>query len=303
QQGQVQIVNDIYEMNFLECYIEFLEQLQIRSSINLPLLNNSKLWGLLSIHQFAQPRTWQDSEIDLLKQITDQLAIAIQQANLYQQAQQELAAKNKLFLQLTNELDQKKILLKDIHHRVKNNLQIMASLSYLQFSKASPEIQLLSEDYQNRIQSMALIHEQLYRSEDLSEIDFNAYLLNLTNNIFQSYNINPDLIKLTLNVDKIVINLDQSVPLGLITHELVSNALKHAFPTGQGDIAISLICSASELILRVADNGMGISPDIDLQNTDSLGMQLIYSLTEQLQGQVHYTYQAGSHFEIIFPCF
>ncbi|MEB3188919.1 MAG: PAS domain-containing protein, partial [Snowella sp.] len=179
QQGHIQVVNDIYEMDFADCYIEFLEQLQIRSSITLPLLNNSQLWGLLSIHQFFQPRTWQDSEIDLLKQITDQLAIALQQANLYQQAQRELAAKNKLFEQLANELDQKKILLKEVHHRVKNNLQIMSGLLYLQFRNTPPAIQTLTEDYQDRIQSMALVHEQLYRSENLDCIDFHSYLTDL----------------------------------------------------------------------------------------------------------------------------
>lgn len=275
QAGRIQVMEDIYESNLLECYINFLAQFQIRANLVLPLINDARLWGLLCIHQCSDSRTWQISEINLLKQITSQFEIAIQQATLYQQSQQELAEKNELFIKLSNELDQKKILLKEIHHRVKNNLQIMSSLLYLQFSKASPEIQELSEDYQNRIQSMALIHEQLYRSEDLTNINFHEYITNLTHHIFQGYGTELASTQLILEIQEIAIALDQSIPLGLIIHELVSNALKHAFPTGLGQITIKLGQVEHQISLSVGDNGMGIPPDLDLEYTDSLGMQLI----------------------------
>jgi two-component sensor histidine kinase len=301
QQGRIQTVSDIYQSDLLPCHIDFLAQFQVRANLVLPLISNDILWGLLCIHQCSQARTWQETEINLLKQITNQFEIAIQKASLYKQAQQELAAKQKLFLQLTNELEQKKILLKEIHHRVKNNLQIMSSLLYLQFSKASPEIQQLSEDYQNRIQSMALIHEQLYRSEDLANINFEQYLKNLTYHIFQSYGVEPGAITLNLRVNSLTVPLEQSIPLGLIAQELVSNALKHAFPQGAGEITIELTPQAGGLCLTVADNGAGLPLELDLANTDSLGLQLIYSLTEQLQGELSYETGDGCQFQITFP--
>lgn len=300
QDGRIQIIEDIHQSSLQPCHIEFLASLQVRANLVLPLVNDSVLWGLLCIHQCADARAWDSTEIDLLKQITNQFEIAIQQAILYEKAQRELASKNELFLELTNELDQKKVLLKEIHHRVKNNLQIMSSLLYLQFSKASPAIQQLSEEYQNRIQSMALIHEQLYRSDDLANIDFNRYLKNLTNNICQSYGFSNNLINIKLLVNNVKVPLEQSIPLGLIIQELVSNALKHAFPQGKGEIVIKFTTSDNSYSLTVQDNGVGLPEDIDLKNTDSLGMQLIYSLTEQLQGELRYNYANGSQFILDF---
>ncbi|BFM41308.1 PAS domain S-box protein [Synechocystis sp. LKSZ1] len=301
QQGRIQVIEDLKQAKILPCHAEFLGQFQVRANLVLPLINNHALWGLLCVHQCSAPRTWQTAEINFLKQITNQFEIAIQQASLYQQAQQELVAKNQLFAQLKSELEQKKILLKEIHHRVKNNLQIMSSLLYLQFSKASAEIQAMSEGYQSRIQSMALIHEQLYRSDDLACIDFCQYVANLTNNIFQGYGQGSRHIHLNLAIKNLTIPLEQAIPLGLIVHELVSNALKYAFPNGEGEITIQLTPVGRYLHLEVADNGVGLPPDLDLDNTDSLGMQLIQSLTEQLQGNFHYTKQGGARFCIDFP--
>ncbi|MBE9194195.1 PAS domain S-box protein [Synechocystis sp. LEGE 06083] len=300
QQGRIQAIEDIYQSTLRPCHIDFLAGLQVRANLVLPLVNDAVLWGLLCIHQCDQTRLWEPTEIDLLKQITNQFEIAIQQAILYEQAQQELASKNHLFVQLTNELQQKKVLLKEIHHRVKNNLQIMSSLLYLQFSKASPMVQKLSEEYQNRIQSMALIHEQLYRSEDLANIDFNEYLKNLTHNICQSYGFHQGDISIKLLVEQVKVPLEQSIPLGLIIQELVSNALKHAFPTAVGEISIQFTSVENHYSLQVQDNGVGVSKEIDLENTDSLGMQLIYSLTEQLQGELHYQYADGAKFALQF---
>ncbi len=302
QKGRIQAIADIEEANLSPCHVEFLSQFQVRANLILPLINDSVLWGLICIHQCSAPRVWQDEEISLLQQITHQLGIAIQQAHLYHQAQQDLVEKNELFVQLNKKLEQQKILLKEIHHRVKNNLQIMSSLLYLQFSNASQVTQELIEVYQNRIQSMALIHEQLYRSEDLASINFDEYITNLSEQIFQSYSINPESIRLNLVADKITIALDQSIPLGLIIHELISNSIKYAFPNDQGEITIKLIHRHGQLHLTFADNGVGILPQANLQNTDSLGMQLIYNLTEQLQGTLELSDERGLTYHIIFPC-
>lgn len=301
QQGKIQAVNDIYENGMAQCLINILAQFHVRASLIVPLLKGTELWGLLCIHQCDSPRSWQPLEIDLLKQIASQLAIAIQQASLYQQIQNDLEENHQLFLQLTRELEQKKILLKEIHHRVKNNLQVMSSIMYLQFGKASPEIKALSEEYQNRLQSIALLHEQLYRGNNLSDIDLSQYITTLSKNLFQCYAIDSTLITLKMEVNEIYLPLDQSIPLGLIMNELISNALKHAFPKGQGEINISLIQSEKQISLTFADNGVGLPTDFDPKKTDTLGMELIISFTQQLEGELTCNSQNGAIFQIIFP--
>ncbi|AFY73802.1 PAS domain S-box [Synechococcus sp. PCC 7502] len=311
-------VNDVFEDNvFADCLKEFMSQAQIKSKIVAPIIqhiqscslepynrwrrDNSQLWGLLIVHSCGEYRQWDQEEADLLQQVANQLAIAIQQADLYQQVQQELQSKEKLYLRLANELSQKEILLKEIHHRVKNNLQVMSSLLRMQFRKTTPEVKALCEEYQNRIQSMALIHDQLHRSNDLANIDFHTYITNLTTNLFQCYGTNTNVVQLKLAVKDIFLPLDQSIPLGLIINELVSNALKYAFPEGYGEININLTTSNNSLHLCIADDGVGIPEDFDFETSDSLGMQLVYSLTDQLEGEVQCDRTSGTKFEITFP--
>jgi PAS domain S-box-containing protein len=299
--GRYQAVGDIYNAGLSQCHMNILSVFQIRANLVVPLLNGSVLWGLICIHQCSSPRHWEADEVILIQQISNQLAIAIQQANLYQQVQEELANKETLYIQLANELHQKKVLLKEVHHRVKNNLQVMSSLLRMQFRKTTPDLKILIEDYQNRIQSMALIHAQLHRNDDLASIDFHDYISDLLSNLFQCYGNTAANIQYKLDVINIFLPLDQSIPLGLIINELISNTLKYAFPHGSGEINIQLMQTKYEYHLIVADNGIGIPQEIDLENTDSLGMQLVHSLTEQLEGNLIYSSEYGTKFQLIFP--
>ncbi|PZO44233.1 MAG: hypothetical protein DCF19_03265 [Pseudanabaena frigida] len=302
QRGRFQAVDDIYNAGLSDCHVNILSAFQVRANLVVPLLNGKKLWGLLCVHQCSSPRHWENTEISLVYQISNQLAIAIQQASLYQQIQTELAEKEKLYLKLANELHQKKVLLKEVHHRVKNNLQVMSSLLRMQFRKTTPELKNLIEDYQNRIQSMALIHAQLHQNDDLANINFHDYISDLTTNLFECYGSKSANVQRKLEVSNISLSLDQSIPLGLIINELISNALKHAFPQGSGEINIQLVQVESQYHLIVSDNGIGILPELlDLRHTDSLGMQLMYGLTEQLEGELTYDSHNGSRFQIKFP--
>jgi two-component sensor histidine kinase len=264
-----------------------LRQFNVKANLVLPIVHSQQLWGLLIIHQCDRPRSWQSSEIKFAKQIAEQISSAAQ--------------KEKLYLQLTSELKQKGTLLKEIHHRVKNNLQIMSSLLRLQFRRTGEEVRAIAEEYQNRIQSMALIHDQLYRSEDLSHINFHNYLQNLAAHLFFCYSTNSELIKLNIEVNNISLPLDISIPLGLIINELLSNALKYAFPQGHGAINIKLETLGKDMNLVVADNGIGLPLEFDYENTDSLGMQLVLTLTDQLGGKVNYIGDHGAAFHITFP--
>jgi GAF domain-containing protein len=299
--GAFQAVDDIYNAGLQQCHINILSVFQIRANLVVPLLNGNDLWGLLCIHQCAAPRHWEAEEISLVQQISNQLAIAIQQASLYQQVQEELANKEALYLQLANELHQKKVLLKEVHHRVKNNLQVMSSLLRMQFRKTTPELKVLIEDYQNRIQSMALIHAQLHNNEDLANINFRDYISDLMANLFQCYANRSENIEYKLDVINIFLPLEQSIPLGLIINELISNTLKYAFPQGSGEINIQLTQTETQYHLIVADDGIGLPLGIDIANTESLGMQLVHSLTDQLEGTLLCSSEKGTRFQVFFP--
>jgi two-component sensor histidine kinase len=299
--GKFQAVDDIYNAGLHQCHIDILSVFQIRANLVVPLLSGTNLWGLLCIHQCSSPRHWETEEISLVQQFSNQLAIAIQQASLYQQVQEELAHKEALYLQLANELHQKKVLLKEVHHRVKNNLQVMSSLLRMQFRKTTPELKVLIEEYQNRIQSMALIHAQLHNNEDLANINFQEYISDLMANLFQCYVNHSEHIEYKLDVINIFLPLEQSISLGLIINELISNSLKYAFPHGSGEINIQLTQTENQYHLIVADDGIGLPPDLDLASSETLGMQLVHSLTDQLEGTLLYNGKKGTKFQVFFP--
>lgn len=200
-------------------------------------------------------------------------------------------------------LREKEVLLKEIHHRVKNNLQVISSLLNLQSGVITePAVLAMFTESQNRIKSMALIHEKLYQSKDLAKIDFSEYVRNLTNHLYRSYVANANLIKLNINIDNIQLNVDTAIPCGLMLNELVSNALKYAFAPGQkGEIAITLSRRNGGLLeLIVKDNGVGLPKDFDIKSSKSLGLKLVNILTKQLKGNLDYQVENGTEFKLTF---
>lgn len=198
----------------------------------------------------------------------------------------------------------KEILLKEIHHRVKNNLQIISGLLYLQsrYIEDRATLQVLQES-RGRVQTMALIHEKLYRSKNIDSVDLRNYIGSLTHSLFDSYAISAEGISLAINIEPISLDSDLAIPCGLIINELVSNALKHAFPEGRtGEIAVEFYTTENNLFeLVVRDSGIGIAQDIDFQTQKSLGMRLVRSLaTRQLKGSVELDTSIGTSFKISF---
>ncbi len=205
-------------------------------------------------------------------------------------------------------LKEKEILLKEIHHRVKNNLQIISSLLNLQLRKVDNKV--LREQLRNsqdRVRSMAIIHETLYKSHDMARVNFNDYIQSLTRHLFNSYGINRNEIDLQIKVQNISLDLNRAISCGLIINELVSNSLKHAFKrkkpesVGKDKIWIQFTQDKTgHYILIVSDNGIGIDSGVDLNNLDSLGLHLVQSLSEQLGGSVRIGKKAGTEFIIRF---
>lgn len=428
------VVDNIYKAGLSQCEIQQLEKFQLVAHLIVPIVSCSgqsepgivsfdvenPLWGLLIVHQCSTPRQWQQSEIDLLDQLSVQLAIAIQQAELYQNLQTlnarleakvhereaifnesadaiflvdadseltidcnrravelfEASSKEELLdingqilhrYQLTNQeleeltdeinthgfwsreieyqsrkgncfwgnlavkqisvasramqlvrvtdiserkktmeqirrsLEEKETLLKEIHHRVKNNLQIISSLLRMQSRRPLDEATLiLFQESQNRVQSMALIHEQLYQSPDLSQIDFGEYIRSLTDNLFRCYGVSR--VALNIKTNGLKLTLDTAIPCGLIINELVSNSLKYAFPQGRkGDINIFLQSTADNTVtLTVSDSGIGIPETLDWQNSNSLGLRIVRNLTKQLKGNISLDCSNGTTFHIVF---
>jgi len=219
------------------------------------------------------------------------MGIAFENVTEHRQAQAQIKAS----------LREKEVLLKEIHHRVKNNLQITSSLLYLQSQQISDtQICEILRDSQNRVKSMALVHEKLYQSSDLASIDFADYLQNLGSYLFTSYNLKQT-ITMNLNVNPVFLAIDTAIPCGLIMNEQVSNALKHAFPQERtGQILLELHAENDRVTLVIHDDGVGLPPDVDLETTESLGLQLVYGLTQQIDGTINVDTTDGTTFTLNF---
>jgi PAS domain S-box-containing protein len=203
---------------------------------------------------------------------------------------------------LKEALNEKEMLLKEVYHRVKNNLQVVSSLINLQAGNVNNEetAELLKQSA-DRIKAMALLHEKLYHSKDLARIDFNDYIRSLVDHLLFGYGTHSDKITLKMNIDKVFLGVDTAIPCGLIINELLSNALKHAFPGDRlGEIGINFTRDQSEYILTIADNGVGLPSELDFKKSNSLGLQLVDTLTNQLMGTMNLDRANGSTFTLRF---
>jgi two-component sensor histidine kinase len=228
----------------------------------------------------------------------------VQRAKLQMdELEQNIAERQRAEEQLRASLNEKEILLQEIHHRVKNNLQIMSSLLHLQSRLVEDvETMALFKESRNRIRSMALVHEKLYQSSDLSRINFAQYVQSLMNYLFRSYGTDPQAIRSRIDADDIHLSIDTAVPCGLLVNELISNSLEHAFPNGRkGEIRVDFRRAEEDrFLLTVSDNGVGFVPDLEADETETLGLQLVYTLTNQLEGIVEYEGQEGTSVRVEF---
>lgn len=302
-QGEIYAISGKKERKLLLALVDSMIEVKVTAKLVLPLIQQDKLWGLLVVHQCYQPREWKPWEIDLLQKLAAQLSIGIQQSQLYQQLQVELTERKQAEDNLKKSLNEKEILLKEIHHRVKNNLHVVSSLLQLQSETiGDPKIAKMFDESENRIHSMALIHEKLYRSQNLAKINFSDYLEDLVTNLFESYNVNHDHIKLQFLSETIFLNLETATPCGLIVNELVSNTLKHAFPDHQiGQVVLECYQDENKRIhLKIQDNGVGFPSDLDFHNTGSMGFQVVCTLIKQLKGTIDLVRDQGTTFYLNF---
>jgi PAS domain S-box-containing protein len=271
--------NALISENLDECITErrsFIYESELLNKEGRQLWTSSTLTPILNENGFLSNIVVIDTDITLRKQMEEQIRAS---------------------------LEERGVLLREIHHRVKNNLQIIISLfnlqtHYVQDVNASKALR----EGQNRIKSMALIHERFYQSDGLSKIDFDDYIRRLTDNLLQTSGITSDRVILNIISEKISLDIDTAVPCGLIINEVVSNSIKHAFNDGRkGEIMIRFsYLNESEYRLEIGDNGVGLPADYILENSDSLGIQLIHALTDQIDGKLSVDSTNGVKYTIDF---
>lgn len=279
------------------------------SELSVPIKTPSKIIGVLDI-QSDKVNAFDESDIAAMETLCTQIANAIENARLYEHAQKEIIERKKAEKtllesekQIKASLEEKEVLLKEIHHRVKNNMQIISSLLRLQTEKIQDESLLnMFIESQHRIQSMALIHETLYRSKDLARIDFYNYLKRLISNLMLVYQKRSKDVRIDLDIKEVFLDINRAIPCGLLVNELITNSLKHAFPDGRtGIIAVNMFKrGGGQYSLTVQDSGVGIPAGIDLNYTETLGMQLITGLISQLNGKIELHREKGTKYTIEF---
>jgi len=306
-----------------------------KSYASMPIHFDGKTVGALNINSLRK-NAFDEEELKLLKDVSQQIGVAIKNAKqaeylriseeALQRANEELelrveertkrlSEKNKELKkeiakrrnaeeQTKASLYEKELLVKEIQHRVKNNLQVITSLLDLQNEYVKDgTFKTILVDVQNRIRSMALIHEQIFQSKNVAKIDFEEYIRNLVTYLFNSYGVNTQEIRLGVKIRDALLNVNRAIMCGLIINELVSNSLKHAFPKRERGqrINIELYSESQRCLLSVSDNGIGFPKDLNFRKTDSLGLQLVLSLTRQLEGSLQLNREHGTEFKIVFP--
>ncbi|MDJ0589149.1 MAG: response regulator [Pleurocapsa sp. MO_226.B13] len=250
--------------------------------------------------RIAAQKALKNLNLELEKRV-EQRTILLAQSN--HKLQQEIIERKQAETQLKNSLTEKEVLLKEIYHRVKNNLLVVSSLLEIQSSSIEdPEIIKILKNSQDRIHSMALVHEQLYRSENLKEIDLGLYIKALLEKISAAHANLEQGINLIVDTQEIHLNIETANSCGLIINELVTNALEHAFvDRQQGNIWLSLKRQdQGDIILTIKDDGIGVPPDFDFYETESLGLLLVRILTRQLEGEIELDLEGGTCFKITF---
>jgi len=279
--------------------IEFLSSKEERSRLPMILLVNpgDEQMGLKAIKSGALDYVIKSEEnISEISRVVERALQVWHSVELHRQAEEDIRVS----------LKEKETILKEIHHRIKNNFQVVCSVLSLQSQYIQDETVLdMFMETQDRVRAMALIHEKLYKADDVGRMDFKEYLENLVHGLFWSYGTDPNRVKMKINVEDISLGMELTVPCGLIINELVSNSLKHAFPQsweGVGTINIALQKNKDDDIeLVVQDNGVGIPKDLDLRKADSFGLELVTILAEdQLNGSVNLDRGKGTKFLIKF---
>jgi histidine kinase len=268
---------------------------QAKSVLCCPMIYQDQLQGIIYLENSLIQGAFSDQKLSVLQALLSQVSISIANAQLYKELEDHASVQKSL--------KQKEVLLKEIHHRVKNNLFVVSTLLDFQSNYVDdPKVIKLLEDCQNRITAMAMVHQHLYGNSELNRINFANYIESLLDNLAYSQATKDRNINLILDLEPIELNIESANPCGLIVNELISNAIEHGFSDrDHGNIWLKLkLNSASQVILTIQDDGVGFKPGLNLSNSDSLGLELVCTLVEQLEGDIKLDQTQGTKIEIAF---
>ncbi len=285
-----------------------------KSVLCLPLINQGKLTAILYLENNLMTDTFTPARLEVLRLLSSQISVSIENSLLYnnleqivaertEELKQEIIERKKAEEQIKASLNEKEILLQEIHHRVKNNMTVVSSLLKLHGNSEEDErVKIALKESQSRIYAMSAVHEILYSSENLADIDLKSYLSKISGTLIQTYSLKPGQVKFNIDGDNIKLNLEKASPLGLTMNELISNSLKYAFPDDKpGEITVTINQLDDKLELTIMDNGIGIPDNLDWKNPSTLGLKLVRALVEnQLDGSLEMESNNGTKFIIKF---
>ncbi len=288
--------NDIRTFEFKKSY---LEPLNIISMMDIPIWLHGNLVGVLCHeHVGEQKRKWTFEDQDFASSIAHMVTLSLE-------ADERKNAEKRLI----KSLNEKELLLKEVHHRVKNNMQIMSSLINIQSRYIDDQETLdVFKESQSRIRSMALVHEEIYQSDDFTRIDFGDYIRKMTSALYKLYGV-PYSVKLYVDAENVLLGIETAIPCGLIINELITNSIKHAFPfihdatiedLKEAEIKIKISQKGNILNFVISDNGVGIPEDMNLKEVKSLGLRLVKMLNDQISGEIELDRSIGTTFKISF---
>ena len=267
---------------------EILKKQDIVSILIVPIIVHNKFWGFIGFDDCYKWRKWEKSEISMLSVLANSIGSTIERFRTEEQIKKELQTKQ--------------ILIKEIHHRVKNNLQVISSILRMQsaYIHDPKDIELFKVS-QSRVHSMALIHENIYNSHNLASVNFKHYLTVISNHLAKIYSVQASEIVFDIDIENIDFDINQAIPCGLIANELISNAIKYSFPDKEkGKIYIGFHQAGSSYQLTIADNGIGLPENISPATVKTLGLRLVHLLTKQLKGKMTIVRKKGTKFVLEF---
>ena len=278
-------------MDTMELAESYLKPNRIISVMDVPIWLHREMVGVLCHEQINNMRKWTFEEQDFAASISYIISLALEASK------RDIAQK-----QIINSLEEKNVLLREIHHRVKNNMQIISSLLSLQSSTIkNPEMRDIFMESQNRVKSMSMIHEQLYQTDDIAKIDFKIYVNGLIKSLFQIYSFGLKRIEWNVNIEDVKLDIETAIPCGLIINELVSNSLKHAFKEAHdGKITVNMRKNKNLITMEVSDNGIGLPANFEVEKASTLGLKLVTTLVDQLEGNMVIDRSKGTSFKITF---
>jgi len=266
---------------------EILESQNIKSILSVPMFDNGECIGFVGFDSVINQKKYKHNEIHLLK--------------LFAQALVDIRKKEKKEKELINTIEEKSILMREIHHRVKNNLQLVTSLLFLQSTYIEDDkVKKVLKDTENRVRSMAILHEKIYRTKEISNINLKEYIEEIIKELLISYKTDKK-IKLYADIKDVDLNIDKAINCGLIVNELITNSIQHAFnDIEKGKIKIKILQEADEVFINISDDGSGFREDYEDVKTKSLGLQIVESLVKQLKGTIKKENSHGTKFTIQF---